>query len=314
MTIDAKLSAYLSSLQARGLSEGTIRRRKGTLARFLRHLAEKGISEPSAVTREHVDTYLLFLTQEYRTAQGTPISVHHLRSYHESLKGFFGWLEKKGTILQSPYGLRTLPPLPWPPPLPEVLTPEETFQVLEAVKPNTAMGLRDRSILELLYSTGMRRRELVKLNSCDFSFERAELLIVNPKGKRDRLVPVGEAARQFTEAYRRLVRPWMVCSRQEKALFVSHRGGGRLSLRSVSKIVQKAAQASGVTKRISPHSFRHAMATHLLRNQADLRHIQAILGHAQITSTELYTHLALEDLKEVIRRSHPHGKSKKKLE
>ena len=121
-------------------------------------------------------------------------------------------------------------------------------------------------------------------------------------------MPAGEAARQYTEAYRRLVRPWMVCGQQEKALFVSHRGGGRLSFRSVSKIVQKAAQASGVTKRTSPHSFRHAMATHLLRNHADSRHLQAILGHAQITSTELYTHLALEDLKEAVRRSHPHGR------
>ncbi len=308
MMIDAELSDYLASLRARGLSEDTIRRRKGTLTRFLRHLGEKGISEPSAVTQEHIDTYLLFLTQEYRTAKGTPISVHHLRSYHESLKGFFGRLEKRGTILHSPYGLKNLPSRPWPPSLPEVLTAEETLQVLEAVKPNTAMGLRDRSMLELLYSTGIRRRELANLNLSDFSFERGELLIVNPKGKRDRLVPVGEMARQFTEAYRRLVRPWMVSGDAEKALFVSHRGGGRLSLRSVSKIVQKAAQASGVTKRISPHSFRHAMATHLLRNHADLRHIQAILGHAQITSTELYTHLSLEDLKEAVRRSHPHGR------
>ena len=308
MTIDAELSAYLTSLQARGLSEGTIRRQKGTLARFRRHLAEKGIREPSEVTRQHVDAYLGFLGQEYRTAQGKPISVYHLRAYHESLKGFFGWLEKKGAILQSPYRLKILPRLPWPPPLPQVLTPEETIQVLEAVKPDTAMGLRDRSILELLYSTGLRRRELVKLNLSDFSFERRELIIVNPKGKKDRLVPVGEAASQYTEAYCRMVRPWMVGSQQEKALFVSHRGGGRLSLRSVSKIVLNAARASGVTKRVSPHSFRHAMATHMLRNQADLRHIQAILGHAQITSTELYTHLSLEDLKEAVRRSHPHGK------
>ena len=192
--------------------------------------------------------------------------------------------------------------------LPEVLTPEETYRGLESVKPNTAMGLRDRSMLELLYSTGMRRRELANLNLSDFSFERGELLIVNPKGKRDRLVPVGEAARQFTEAYLRLIRPWMVSGEEEKALFVNHRGGGRLSLRSVSKIVHRAAQASGVKKRISPHSFRHAMAIHLLRNHANLRHIQAILGHAQITSTELYSHLSLEDLKEAVKRSHPHGR------
>jgi integrase len=118
--------------------------------------------------------------------------LHHLRSYHESLKGFFGWLERKGTILQSPYGLRPLPPLPSPPPLlPEILTPEETGRVIEAVKPDTAMSLRDRSILELPCSTGMRRRELVKLNLFDFSFQRAELLILNPKGKKDRLVGAG---------------------------------------------------------------------------------------------------------------------------
>ncbi|MBN1836171.1 MAG: tyrosine-type recombinase/integrase [Spirochaetales bacterium] len=127
-------------------------------------------------------------------------------------------------------------------------------------------------------------------------------------------MPVGEAARQYTEAYCRLVHPWMIGSQQEKALFVSHQGGGRLSLRSVSKIVLNAARASGVEKRITPHSFRHAMATHLLRNQADLRHIQAILGHAQITSTQLYTHLSMEDLKEAVRRSHPHGRKRQELE
>jgi integrase/recombinase XerD len=181
---------------------------------------------------------------------------------------------------------------------------------LSAADPENLLGLRDRSILELLYSIGIRRREPVKLNLSDFSFAGAELLIANPKGKKDRPVPEGEAARRYTKAYRRLVRHWMVCGQLDKALFVSHRGGGRLSLRSVSKIVQKAAQAGGVTKRISPHSFCHAMAAHLLRNQADLRKIQDILGHAQITSTELYTHLALEDLKEAARRSHPHRRRK----
>jgi len=128
----------------------------------------------------------------------------------------------------------------------------------------------------------MTQLKIVADSSFDTN-QRAELLIVNPKGKKDRLVPVGETARHYTEAYQRLVRPWMVCSEQEKALFVSHRGGGRLSLRSVSKIVWYAAQASGVRKRISPHSFRRAMATHLL----------------------------LEDLKEVMHRSHPHGKKER---
>ena len=128
------------------------------------------------------------------------------------------------------------------------------------------------------------------------------------KSRKGRVVPVGEYARHFTEAYLRTVRPWLTRNDEEKALFVGVRRGGRLAVRTVGQIVGRAAKMSGVAKTITPHTFRHSMATHMLRNQADLRHIQAILGHATITSTELYTHVSLEDLKEVVRRAHPHGR------
>jgi len=127
-----------------------------------------------------------------------------------------------------------------------------------------------------------------------------------------RVVPMGEYARHFTEAYLRAERPWMARNDEEKALFVSSvRRGGRLAVRTVGQIVERAAKMSGVAKAITPHTFRHSMATQMLRNRADLRHIQAILGHARITSTELYTHVSLEDLKEVVRRAHPHGRKER---
>ncbi len=146
------------------------------------------------------------------------------------------------------------------------------------------------------------------MNVGDFSFEKREIVIVKSKSKRGRVVPVGEYARHFTEAYLESVRPWLVRGDEEKALFVSQHSGRRLALRTVGQIVTRAVKKSGIAKTVTPHTFRHSMATHMLRNHADLRHIQAILGHARITSTEIYTHVGIEDLKEVVRRAHPHGK------
>ena len=143
----------------------------------------------------------------------------------------------------------------------------------------------------------------------DFSFKRQALAILKSKNKRGRVVPVGEYARHFTEAYTKIVRPW-VARESEKALFVSHHRGQCLAVRTVAQIMARALVRSGVAKPVTPHSFRHSMATHMLRNRADLRYIQAILGHARITSTELYTHVSLEDLKAVMRRAHPHGRRK----
>ena len=192
-----------------------------------------------------------------------------------------------------------------------MLTPEEAVKVLEAVAPRTARGLRDRAILELLYSTGMRKGELVALNVDDFSFERHELAILKSKSKRGRVVPVGEYARQFTEAYLKAVAAvdrGQTKRRRPSSSATTAAGAWRCGRwrRSSRARPGRAGSASTVT----PHTFRHSMATHLLRNHADLRHIQAILGHAKITSTELYTHVALEDLKEVVRRAHPHGRRK----
>jgi integrase/recombinase XerD len=187
------------------------------------------------------------------------------------------------------------------------------MKIIQSCIPTTALGLRDRAILELLYSTGIRKRELVNLSLGDFRVESHELLIENGKGGKDRVVPVGEWACYFTEAYVKNVRPWQVYSPTEKTLFVQHRNGRRLSPRSVKDIVERATAKSGVGRRVSPHTFRHTMATHMLRNHADLRHIQAILGHTSLRTTQVYAHVNIEDLKEVVRRSHPHGRRESKV-
>jgi integrase/recombinase XerD len=189
--------------------------------------------------------------------------------------------------------------------LPEVLSEEEAIRILEATLFNTPHGLRDRAILEILYSTGLRRQELINLNQEDLLLERQELWIKQGKGRKDRLVPVGEYAVRFTEAYLKLVRPWMVEAVAEKTLFLTM-NGQRLTPQSLKLIITKAMKRSGIAKKVTPHTFRHSMATHLLRNGADLRHIQALLGHASLQSTEVYTHLTVEDLKKVVKRNSPH--------
>lgn len=307
---ERELGEYRSHLESRGLARETVRHRGNKARKMLAFFEASGVKALQEVRRDHVDAWLAYLGGEYRTAKGTPITTMHLLQHHLCTKDFFAWLEREGRILTSPYGVRDRPARPDAPTRPpEVFTPEEAVKLLEAVDPHTTLGLRDRAVLELLYSTGMRKGELVALDVADFSFKRQELAILTSKNKRGRVVPVGEYARHFTEAYIKIVRPW-VAREAEKALFVSHHSGHRLAVRTVAQIVTRALARSGVAKQVTPHGFRHSMATHMLRNRADLRYIQAILGHARITSTELYTHVSLEDLKAVMRRAHPHGRRK----
>jgi site-specific recombinase XerD len=137
---------------------------------------------------------------------------------------------------------------------------------------------------------------------------RGELVIIQGKGRKDCIVPIGEYACTFTLGYLKLVRPWLVKSTGEDALFVNSKTGERISAVTVNYLVKKAVKRANLEKAISPHTFRHACATHLLRNKADLRHIQAILGHSKLSSTQIYTPLTFEDLKDAVKRAHPRGR------
>jgi integrase/recombinase XerD len=192
--------------------------------------------------------------------------------------------------------------------VPQVMTEEEILRILAIPDLKTMVGLRDRAILELLYSTGIRRRELSNLNVSDIDFENGYLRINCGKYYKDRVVPVGEVACKFIEAYLKTVRWWFLRDPKEDALFLDSQRGKRLSVSTIHHIIKKTVKKSGVKKRISAHTFRHSMATHLLHNKADIRYIQLILGHASLSSTEIYTHLVIDDLKEIHRRAHPHGR------
>jgi len=294
-------------LAAKGYAKGTIQWHACYLKQFFAWLGKRDITDPKAVAEADIQDYKLRLKTEHRTPRGTPLAESTYESHLAAIGGFFKWLERSGQILLNP-----APPTrrkkPKPLRLPQIMAEEEALRILESCPINTPAGLRDRAALEILYSTGVRRSELANLNVQDFAAEKEELAIVQGKGKKDRNVPLGEFARAFTEGYLRLVRPWLAGSPEEEALFLNSQTGGRLSAPTVGYLVAKAARRAGVKKRVTPHTFRHSMATHMLRNKADLRHIQAILGHESLASTEVYTHLALEDLKEAVKKAHPRGR------
>jgi len=304
---DEVLAGYLQQMAARGYTQPTIYGHGCYLKKCLAYLERKGITDLKAVTSGEINGFLRYLKEEYRTARGKPLTNGSYRCHLNAVNNFFHWLEDTGRILTAPVAKRQEPGIFQPERLPNVINEEEAVKILESCPANTPNGLRNRAIMELLYSTGIRRRELVNLNLSDFSPERRELAVIKGKGGKSRIVPVGEYAIRFTEAYVKLIRPWMARD-NETALFVSSTTGKRLSLKSLDKFIQKIIKQSGITKRVTPHTFRHSMATHMLRSGADLRHIQAILGHASLTSTEIYTHLTREDLKQALKKCHPHGK------
>lgn len=305
MNFEACLAGYLNYLAAK--APGSDLRRRFILRHFLNYLTQKQITDLRAVTGSVIEEYFIYLKTDHRTPRGNLLSASAYGQYIRTVTGFFKWLESTGQIFMVPAFQQ--PAIPKERKLPKViLTEAEAIQILESCPVDTQIGLRDRALLELLYATGIRRRELVNLNLEDFSLEERELMIVKGKGLKSRLVPVGDYAAKFMEAYLTLVRPWLARSPAEKALFLSATNGQRISSSTIRHIVRKAVAKSRIDKPVSPHTFRHSVATHLLRNQADLRHIQALLGHASLRTTEVYTHLVLNDLKQVIKKSHPHGK------
>ena len=306
MSYERLQNEYLDHLAVKGYADGTLNWRGSNLKQFFAYLCDQKVTDIKAVNSSHIEAYRLYL-RNYRTRRGEPLSSRTYDAHNVTLGDFFKWLEDSKEILISPV-LYDYAPQSKPLQLPKVLTETEVLKVLEACPINTPTGLRDRAILELFYSTGIRRAELVKLDLEDFLPEREELVIKQGKGKKDRIVPVGEYARIFVLAYLQMIRPWQAGSPDEKALFVNSRTGTRFCLQTINHLVGQAVKRAKIGKKATPHVFRHSMATHLLRGKADIRHVQAILGHTSLQSTEVYTHLTIEDLKQAVKKAHPRGK------
>jgi site-specific recombinase XerD len=224
-----------------------------------------------------------------------------------TLKGFFAFLERQGLILRNPALVLDLPRVRRLPRA--VLSEREAARLVDAPDATTILGRRDHAILELLYGTGIRAGECERLDLTDLDLEAGTLLIRDGKGKKDRIVPLTVCTAAALGLHLRESRPALVRRASPAALFLA-RGGRRLQLQSIEKLVRVHAAAAGIEQRVTPHALRHACATHLLRGGADVRHVQALLGHSSLNTTARYTRVEVSDLRAVLERAHPREKRK----
>jgi integrase/recombinase XerD len=243
---------------------------------------------------------------EARRRDGRPYSIGFQANRLTAVKSFFRFLSRRGFVLQDPSAAVETPRLPSHLPR-TILTRGEMLRLLNAVRGSSPRALRDRAIFETLYATGVRVSELCSLRVSDVDTEDLVVRIVMGKGRKDRNVPLTPAAGRAIEAYLTLGRTRLLGPVPRKELFVGERGA-RLHRAVVNRIILPWAQKARIKKHVTCHTFRHSVATHLLRNRADIRHIQVLLGHSSLSTTERYTRVEIADLKRVVARAHPRGR------
>jgi integrase/recombinase XerD len=285
----------------RGLSRNTLEAYRSDLLQYGAHLDGR---DPLAVTHSDLAAFVASLASgDGDRAPVAPATLQRkvacLRSFHRHLRRQ-GILELDPTAnLRAPRQSRRLP---------HVLSRDEVTKLLEQPKGTEPAALRDRALLELMYACGLRASEAIDLETTDLDLD-AGVLRARGKGSKERLVPVGSAAAHAVTIYMARGRPKLVGDRLESRLFVNHRGGG-LTRQGLYKIVQRHAATAGLADAMSPHTLRHTFATHLLAGGCDLRSLQEMLGHADIATTQLYTHLSAERLRDVYFDAHPRAKSR----
>lgn len=300
--MEALLEAYAEWMQTRNYSAGTIRNGRLYIGRFLAWLEERGVSEATEVTKPMLERYQRVLFR-YRKKDGQPLSVSGQHVRLTTIQGFFKWLCRRNYLTANPAADLELPKIGQRLPR-AVLTAKEVEQVLNETDLSKPTGVRDRAILEVFYSTGIRRRELAGLKLYDVDLERGTVLVRQGKGKKDRLLPLGQRAARWVRKYVEESRSHLIVEPDEKDLFISNSGMG-ITPAILGNLVRSYVKKSGIAKTGSCHLFRHAMATLMMENGADTRYIQQMLGHARLNTTEIYTHVSIAQLIEVHRLTHP---------
>ena len=291
--MEADITAFLRALEGeRGVSPHTLIAYGRDITRFVRFLRQEEVATWDAVTVPIARRYVASLDRRLaRSAIARNLSA---------LRTLFRFLYREGKVSRNPLALITAPKQA--PRLPKVLTPDEIAAVLGAPDTSTPSGLRDRALLEVLYATGMRVGELVSLRLGDLS--AADELRVLGKGRRERIVLMHAPAREALARYLDDGRPKLVRGRRHEYVFLNGRGGV-LTDRGVRVILDRCLQLAALGRRISPHVLRHTFATHLLDGGADLRSVQELLGHVNLSTTQIYTHVSRDWLKRVYDRAHP---------
>ncbi|GAB3700239.1 site-specific tyrosine recombinase XerC [Mariniluteicoccus flavus] len=292
----ALVEEFLTDLAARGYSQATIRGRRQRLATVAGWLADRGVTRPVQVTRPMLVRYQRYLFH-YRKADGEPLSF---RSQNETLlpvRAFFKWAVRNDHVGSNPASELELPKVEKR--LPKAaLSVEEAEAVLAVPDLTKPTGVRDRAMIETLYGTGIRRGELARLNVRDLDIERHTLMVRQGKGRKDRMVPIGPRAVAWIERYLTETRPRWVVEPDDGILFLTVDGTG-FSVDRLTQLVRDYVKASGTDKQGACHLFRHTLATLMLEGGADIRYIQAMLGHAELSTTQIYTQVSIRALQAV---------------
>lgn len=293
--LDAALDIYLAHLRVeKGLARNSVEAYGRDVRSYLTALEEMGITSWEEVGRSEVRAHLAGLVRAGLSSRSQARALSAIRGLHRLLLAERIAPADATDEVDSPRAARHLPGL---------LSRDEVERLLQGPEGRTAAGLRDRAMLELLYATGLRVTELVSLQLNDVDLE-ARVLRARGKGNKERLVPVGAPAAEAVKTYLAAARERILHGRRSKDLFVTPRGR-RLTRHGFAKLLGRYARAAGIRRAISPHKLRHSFATHLLQGGADLRAVQAMLGHADVTTTQIYTHVDRSHVKRLHERFHP---------
>jgi integrase/recombinase XerD len=288
---------HLAWMQIQNFSEDTVTTRRAAIGYFIDWCQERGLAEPAEVTRPILERYQRWLYQ-HRKTNGQPLTFRTQHMRLRALKGWFRWLARQNHMLHNPASELTLPRLENRLPK-HVLNTSEAEQVLQQ-----ADSLRDRAILETFYATGMRRMEVAKLKLYDIDADRGTIMVRQGKGKKDRLIPIGERALAWIGKYLRESRPELVGGADDGTVFLTDMGAP-FERFQLTNLVRDYLEKSKVGKTGGCHLFRHTVATLMLENGADIRVIQELLGHANLQTTQVYTRVSINLLKQVYAATHP---------
>jgi integrase/recombinase XerD len=296
------LQGFLEWMRMRNYSEQTVIHRERYLRDFIAWLEIRGVLRPSEVNRPILERYQRHL-YHYRKQNGQPLSFRTQLHYLIPVRQLFKWLARTNRILANPASELDLPRKEHRLPK-HVLTAKEVEQVLSQIDLTDPLGIRDRAIIETLYATGIRRLELMNLKLYDLDIDRGTLMIRQGKGKKDRMVPVSPRALAWIEKYLNEVRSSLIAGADLGLLFLTNVGEG-FGADRLSQMVRRYIDQAKIGKTGSCHLFRHTVATLMLENGADIRYIQEMLGHAQLSTTEIYTRVSIWKLREIYLATHP---------
>jgi integrase/recombinase XerD len=299
------MEEHLEWLLINNYSEDTADHARWSIADFIRWAEQRGMQHPIEVTRPILESYQRYLYY-YRKGNGQPLTFRTQHSRLTPVRRWFRWLVRNNHILHNPASDLDLPRMEKRLPR-TIFSADEVEHILVVPDIGTPVGLRDRAMLETFYSTGVRRKELMQLKLYDVDRERATLTIRQGKGKKDRMIPIGERALAWVEKYLREARPSLAVEPDDATLFLTQYGEP-FHPDALSNLARDLIAQANLGKSGSCHTFRHTMATLMLEGGADIRYIQQMLGHADLSTTEIYTHVAIRKLQQIHAATHPGAK------